>query len=158
MSKETLHATTVIDASPAAVFGVLARPSSHAAIDGTGWVRGAVDDELLTASGQIFRVGMYHPHHPNGTYEMCNEVLAFEPARTISWRPGYVADETGRLDFGGWLWRYDLTPIPADRTEVTLTYDWSGAEPKAREIIQFPPFPVAHLKTSLMHLAALVTG
>ena len=89
---------------------------------------------------------------------MSNEVLAFEPARAISWRPGYVADDTGRLEFGGWTWGYELTPVGDARTEVTLTYDWSGAGPEAREEIQFPPFPVAHLESSLEHLAALVAG
>jgi hypothetical protein len=26
--------------------------------------------------------------HPDGSYEMCNLVLAFEPPRVISWKPG----------------------------------------------------------------------
>jgi hypothetical protein len=48
------------------------------------------------------------PNHPDGNYEMANEVLVFEPPNVISWQPGYAADD-GRLRFGGWTWRYDLT-------------------------------------------------
>ena len=56
---------------------------------------------------------------------------------------------------GGWIWRYDLEPVGDDRSEVTLTYDWSGVPPHIREGIQFPPFERSHLDNSLKHLAAL---
>jgi len=56
--------------------------------------------------------------------------------------------------FGGWIWRYDLNPVGEDRTEVTLTYDWSGVVPEMRDI-QFPPFDRSHLDNSLKHLAEL---
>jgi hypothetical protein len=52
---------------------------------------------------------MYHENHPDDSYEMANLVLAFEPPRAISWKPGYVSPETGKLEFGGWIWGYDLT-------------------------------------------------
>jgi len=58
--------------------------------------------------------------------EMCNLVLAFEPPPAISRKPGYVSPETGQLEFGGWIWRYDLTQLGPDKTRVTLSYDWSA--------------------------------
>jgi uncharacterized protein YndB with AHSA1/START domain len=72
-----------VAAPPARVFAVLADPTSHAAIDGTGWVRDAVDPALLTEAGQVFRVDMYHPNHPNGEYRMANKVLVLDPPRAI---------------------------------------------------------------------------
>jgi hypothetical protein len=60
---------------------------------------------------------------------MANQVLAFEPPRVISWKPGYVSPATGKLEFGGWIWRYDLTQLGPDETKVTLTYDWSAVGP-----------------------------
>ena len=33
---------------------------------------------------------MYHENHPDGGYEMANQVLAFDPPRVISWKPGYM--------------------------------------------------------------------
>ena len=91
MTEENVSATTTISASAEAVFAVLADPSRHAAVDGTGRVRDSVDGQRLTGSGQIFRVAMYHENHPDGSYEMCNLVLAFEPPRVISWKPGYMS-------------------------------------------------------------------
>ena len=99
---------------------------------------------------------MYHENHPDGSYEMANQVLAFEPPRVISWKPGYVSPETGKLEFGGWIWRYDLTPLGLDETEVTLSYDWSAVGPVPRQRIKFPPFTPDHLDNSLSHLAAIV--
>ncbi len=156
MTEETVSATTTVSASAETVFAVLADPSQHAAIDGTGRVRGSRDSQRLTGPGQIFRVAMYHENHPVGSYEMANRVLAFEPRRVISWEPGYVSPATGKLEFGGWLWRYDLTQLGPDETEVTLSYDWSAVGPVPRQHIQFPPFPPDHLDNSLRHLAAIV--
>ena len=59
------------------------------------------------------------------------------------------------LEFGGWIWRYDLEPLGPAKTEVTLTYDWSGVPAQSREHIQFPPFDNSHLDNSLKHLAEL---
>jgi uncharacterized protein YndB with AHSA1/START domain len=156
MTDETVSATTTISTSAEAVFAVLADPSRHAAIDGTGWVRSANDSQRLTGSGQVFRMAMYHPNHPNGSYEMANQVLAFEPPRVISWQPGHVSPATGELEFGGWVWRYDLAQLGPDETEVTLSYDWSAVGPAPRQRLQFPPFSSDHLDNSLRHLAAIV--
>ena len=158
MTEENVSATTTISASAETVFAVLADPSRHAAVDGTGRVRDSVDGQRLTGSGQIFRVAMYHENHPDGSYEMCNLVLAFEPPRVISWKPGYMSPATGKLEFGGWIWRYDLTQLGPDETKVTLSYAWSEVGPGPRQRIQFPPFPADHLDNSLSHLAAIVAS
>jgi len=120
-------------------------------------VCGPLDGERLTTSGQVFRMGMYHPNHPDGRYEIANQVRELDPPRAISWEPG-TEDAEGCLSFGGWIWRYDLAPAADGGTEVRLTYDWSGATPQAREVIEFPPFDVEHLENSLRHLAVLATA
>lgn len=155
MADDTISATTIIVASAQTVFALLADPAQHASIDGTGWVCEALDTERLTAAGQIFRMSMYHPNHPNGNYEMANLVLEFDPPRTISWKPGYDDDE-GKLQFGGWIWRYDLASAEHSNTAVTLSYDWSAVPDPIRDHIGFPPFPPDHLGNSLAHLAGLV--
>ncbi len=164
MATETLSASITVPASPDVVFAVLADPPSHAAIDDsdsstrrTGWVGKAVDIEPLTRSGQVFRMGMYHPNHPDGHYVTANQVREFDPPRTISWATG-TEDADGVLSFGGWVWRYDLTATADDATELRLTYDWSGATAEARKVINFPPFDVEHLQTSLRRLAELATS
>jgi hypothetical protein len=56
------------------------------------------------------------------------------------------------------IWRYDLTQLGPDQTNVTLSYDWSAVGPTPRQRIQFPPFAPDHLDNSLSHLAAIVAG
>lgn len=153
MPNDVMTAETTVDAGAEAIFAVLADPSTHAAIDGTGWVRESLDGATLTADGQMFRIAMYHPNHPDGDYEMANKVVAFDPPRTIAWEPGQAIGDS--VEFGGWIWRYDLTPLDSSRTEVTLTYDWSGVPAELREHIGFPPFGREHLDNSLQNLAAL---
>src|ERR671937_489330 len=140
MAEDSVSATRVIDASAETIFAVLADPAKHAAIDGTGWVRESPDSERLTAAGQVSRMAMYHPNPPDGNYEMANRVQVFDPPSTISWEPGYDAGD-GTLRFGGWTWRYDLTPAGPSSTTVTLSYDWSAVPDSIREHIGFPPFP-----------------
>lgn len=162
MTEEVLAATAIIDAAADTVFDLLADPSTHAALDGTGNVRHPVDTAPLTGPGQIFRMAMFHEQHPNKDYEMSNRVEVFDRPRAIAWQPGTQArhipgreaidDDT--VEWGGWIWRYDLAPIAAGQTEVTLSYDWSGVPPSRRDIT-FPPFPAQYLDDSLQHLAAL---
>jgi hypothetical protein len=157
MPGERVDATTVINAPAEAIFAVLANPARHAAIDGTGWVGESLEGKSLTAAGQIFRMSMYHPNHPDGTYQTANRVQVFDPPRAISWEPGQE-DGDGTLSFGGWVWRYDLTPAGPSETTVTLTYDWSAVPDPIREHIGFPPFPPDHLGNSLAHLAELASS
>jgi hypothetical protein len=156
MGDDSVCAITIIYVPADVIFGVLADPTKHAAIDGTGWVREPLDSQPLTEVGQIFRMDMYHDNHPDGGYRMANRVAVFDPPSTISWEPGHYADD-GSLRFGGWIWRYDLAPAGPDKTKVTLTYDWSAVPDSIRERIPFPPFAPDHLGNSLAHLAELAT-
>jgi len=156
MADDSVSATTVIDAPAEAIFAVLTDPAKHVAIDGTGWIRETAGRVPLTAVGQVFRMPMYHPNHPNGDYETANLLQVFDAPTAISWKTGYDGDD-GELHFGGWTWRYDLRPTATAKTEVTLTYVWSATSQATRELIGFPPFTPDHLATSLAHLAELVT-
>ena len=122
MTNEMLSATISIKAPTETVFALLADPATHAAIDGTGWVRDPLERQSLTATGQVFRMAMYHPDHPNRDYEMANLVELFDPPHAISWKPGYDPGD-GALRFGGWIWRYDLASLAPSETEVRLSYD-----------------------------------
>ena len=158
-----MNATTTVSAPIEVVFDVLADPTTHEAIDGTGWVRESLDGTPLTDSGQVFRMGMYHENHPDKNYEMANRVEVFDPPHAVAWQPGSGPDgamtsastRDADIDYGGWMWRYDLKSVGAAETEVTLTYDWSRVPPHTREVIGFPPFDVQHLQNSLKHLAEL---
>lgn len=154
MAEDNVSATLTVAASAARVFAVLADPTTHASIDGTGWVQEAADRAPLSEVGQVFRMDMYHANHPDGDYRVANKVQVFDPPRAIGWMTG-EEKEDGRLEFGGWFWRYDLAPLGASETAVTLTYDWSAVPRYIRDYLQFPPFGPKHLTNSLHHLAKL---
>jgi dihydrofolate reductase len=61
VERENVTAFLAVAAPAARVFAALADPTTHAAIDGTGWVQEAVDRAPLTEVGQIFRMDMHHP-------------------------------------------------------------------------------------------------
>ncbi|MDQ1490526.1 MAG: hypothetical protein QOJ23_3040, partial [Actinomycetota bacterium] len=88
METERVTASTTIEAAPVAVFAVLADPSAHADIDGTGWVRESLEGDRITAAGQVFRMAMYHPNHPDKDYKIANLVELFDEPRAIAWKPG----------------------------------------------------------------------
>jgi hypothetical protein len=99
-------------------------------------------------------MAMYHDNHPDGTYQAAKKVVVFD--HTIAWETGHDPAANGELEFGGWVWRYDLTPMRQSETEVKLSYDWSAVPAFRRECIQLPPFDPDHLHHSLNHLAELV--
>jgi Polyketide cyclase / dehydrase and lipid transport len=152
MNEDKLSVRATVNAPADTVFAVLADPTTHEAIDGTGWVRQPLDGKPLSQVGQVFRMAMYHANHGGKDYEVANRVDVFDPPRAIAWHPGQGADDAD-LDFGGWFWRYDLVPVGDGRTDVTLTYDWSAVPSQVREHISFPPFEPSHLDNSLRHLA-----
>lgn len=147
-----------IEASAEAVFSVLADPSTHSDIDGTGWMRESLDCDRITTCGQVFRMAMHHESHPDKDYEMGNRVEVFDEPQAIAWKPGQESPQRGELSFCGWIWRYDLEASGPLRTTVTLTYDWSAVALDVRKQIQFPPFGHDHLDNSLQHLSDLVAA
>ncbi|MBO0811438.1 MAG: hypothetical protein J2P23_05270 [Microlunatus sp.] len=165
MANEKVSASVVIAVPAAGLFAVLADPRSHAAIDGSGrsasggigGIQEPVDTAPLAELGQVFRMHMYHPRHPDGDYRTANKIIAFDPPYAIGWLTGTENDD-GELEFGGWFWRYDLAPLGPAATQVTLTYDWSAVPDRIRAYLSFPPFAPEHLINSLHRLQDLATG
>ena len=89
MDQENVSATLTVAVPAARVFAVLADPTTHSAIDGTGWVQESADRAPLTEVGQIFRMDMYHPGHPDGDYQTVNKVQVLDPPRAIGWLTGH---------------------------------------------------------------------
>jgi uncharacterized protein YndB with AHSA1/START domain len=84
VDRDNVSATLTFAVPAVSVFAVLADPAAHAAIDGTGWVQEAADRAPLTEVGQVFRMDMYHPDHPDGDYRTANQVQVIDPPRAIS--------------------------------------------------------------------------
>ena len=101
-----------VPAEPQAIFDLLADPSQHPVIDGSGTVRAPTDEhvERLTLGskfGMSMKFGM--------PYKMTNEVVEFDEPNLIAWR-----------HVGHHVWRYRLRPVDGG-TEVTEEFDWTDA-------------------------------
>ena len=125
---KTMQVTRTIQAPADRVFAVLADPTQHTVIDGSGLLRGSESD-AISGIGQVFVVDMYRDDL--GAYRVLNTVTAFEPDRRIGWAPNLDPDCAlaeqlrGKITTGGHTYVYDLS-ARGDATEVTQTYDWSG--------------------------------
>jgi uncharacterized protein YndB with AHSA1/START domain len=145
MSDRSVSVSRVIAAAPEKIFDVLATPSGHAVIDGSGTVKGEqVGPDRLTAVGDRFGMKMKMYGVP---YKMSSDVVEFEENRLIAW-----------AHFGGHRWRYELEPVE-EGTRVTETFDWSTAKaPKFIELMGYPKKHPAAMEKTLERLDEHVTA
>lgn len=136
----------VIAAPPEKIFDVLADPSQHPVIDGSGTVKDIRGEEPSRLSlgakfGMSMRIGI--------PYGITNTVVEFDENRLIAWR-----------HYGGHRWRYELEPAGAG-TRVRETYDWSTAIIPTRIYIAVSGWPKRAeeaMTRTLERLDARVTG
>jgi hypothetical protein len=108
------------------IFQILADPAGHVAMDGSGMVRGAVSEAMVSGVGDVFVMKMYYSEH--GDYEMNNHVVEYERDRRIGWEPeaGRGHPDASAPDARwGQRWIFDLAPDGPDATIVTEIYDCS---------------------------------
>jgi uncharacterized protein YndB with AHSA1/START domain len=109
----------VVAAPPEAVFDLLADPSRHIELDGSGQLRGVTPGVPQRLSlGATFGMTM----HMGMGYTMTNTVIEFEESRRIAWK-ATVAGFLGRF-MGGRIWRYELEPVEGG-TRVRESWDIS---------------------------------
>ncbi|MGO9877295.1 MAG: SRPBCC family protein [Acidimicrobiia bacterium] len=117
-TSDTETVERVIPAPAEAIFALLADPSRHHDIDGSGSVRDAKNSPRRVKLGDTFGMSM----KLGIPYSMVSEVVDFEDNRCIAWQsrlPGIL----GKLS-GGRIWRYDLEPVEGG-TRVRETWDIS---------------------------------
>lgn len=154
---EPVTVSRVVPAPPAAVFRVLANPTRHTDLDGSGMLRGAVTETPVSRVGDVFVMRMYYSEH--GHYEMNNHVVEYEQDRRIAWEP-----EAGRGHPGhglpgsrwGHRWIYTLSPAGPGSTLVTEAYDCSRAPADERDGMQGGQVWVSGMERTLERLADAV--
>ncbi len=107
----------VIEAPASVIFSVVADPSRHPDIDGSGALVNAKEGTpprlaLGSTFGMSMKLGV--------PYSMTNTVIEFEPDRRIAWQT-VLAGPLGRL-LGGRIWRYQFEEVDGG-TKVTETWD-----------------------------------
>jgi hypothetical protein len=150
-----------IDAAASDIFRVLTDPRSHAAMDGSGMVRGFVSDTPVSAVGDVFVIKMYYVEH--GDYEMNNHIVEYEQDRRIGWapeagrgHPDAVGPEADRR--WGQRWIYDLVPDGPEATVVTEIYDCSGVGEDDRLSMDNGRIWIEAMTKTLERLDQLCTG
>ena len=121
---DTTSVERVIAAPPAAIFALLADPSRHRDIDGSGTLRGTGEGPRRLAKGDTFGMSM----RAGVPYTMTNEVVELEPDRRIAWQARPVQAWAQRF-IGGRIWRYELEPVEGG-TRVRETWDISQEQVK----------------------------
>ena len=154
MSEPTrMTVTRVIPASAEVIFALVTLPSGHVAMDGSGMLLAAQDDQPLTAVGDTFVIHMDREPLGDipdmGEYDVLNTVLAIEQDRLLEWNVGTV----GRPPFGH-FYGIALTPISDSQTEVANYVDWSGLPDKWKDRVKFPVVPQHMMEASLVRLEA----
>lgn len=106
----------VIPAPPEKIFELLADPSRHRDIDGSGTVRDPTEKSERLKLGSTFDMKM----KLGIPYTMRNTVVEFEEGRKIAWQP-----RPKRMrSFGGRIWRYELESVDGG-TRVRESWDIS---------------------------------
>lgn len=97
-----------IDAPASVIFDLLADPSKHALLDGSGTVQEMQSGPVRLSLGAHFGMGM----RVRVPYRTDNTVVEFEEGRLIAWS-----------HFNRHRWRYELEPLDETSTRVTETFD-----------------------------------
>ncbi|WP_293784188.1 SRPBCC family protein [uncultured Aeromicrobium sp.] len=147
MDGNIVSAERVIAADPETIFALLSDASRHPAFDGSGTVRALKDTSQPLRLGSRFGMSMKW----GLPYTTVNEVVAFEPGRTIAWRTTMFGGLAG-----GRVWKYELLPVEGG-THVRETWDIS--QDKQRLLLRHSGLPERTrraMQASLKRLAALV--
>ncbi len=99
------------------IFDILADPSRHQEIDGSGTVKGSPEGSQRLALGSKFGMSM----KMGIGYSMVSTVVEFEENRRIAWQPRPTFS-LAKFLAGGRIWRYVLIPQD-DGTLVRESWD-----------------------------------
>jgi hypothetical protein len=138
-----VSASRVIAADAQTLFDIVADPTLHHVIDGSGSVKGTSGGTRKLALGDKFTTRM----RLGVPYIISNKVVEYTEGRRIAW-----------AHLGGWRWRYEFEPVEGG-TEVTETFDWSPS--KAGAYIDFMKWPEKNrrsIESTLARLDAFATN
>ncbi|HTX96781.1 MAG TPA: SRPBCC family protein [Mycobacterium sp.] len=120
-SERIVSATRVIAASADRIFELIADPSRQPSWDGNGNLASAAPGQRVRQVGDVFKTTL-----TNGAVRE-NHVVEFVEGSKIAWCPAEP-----RKQPSGHLWRWELSPVNAELTTVTHTYDWTALTDASR--------------------------
>ena len=133
----------VIEADAQTLFDIVADPTLHHVIDGSGSVKGVRGGSRKLALGDTFSASM----RIGVPYLITNKVVEYTEGRRIAW-----------AHIGGWRWRDKFEP-DGERTNVTETFDWSTSKAGAYiRLMKWAPKNRASMERTLARLDAFATN
>jgi uncharacterized protein YndB with AHSA1/START domain len=161
MTEPSISISRDIPAPAERIFSILVRAVAHPEVDGTGMVRGAIDDVDITKVGDVFAMNMFNDNL--GDYVMESHVVEFEPGRRIVWEP--VMRSNSKPEFQDRVgvpahhqWGWQLEPLDADRTRVTEFFDCSRSPEWLQEAVKGGEGWRTGIEASLDNLEKLVAS
>lgn len=145
-AEKIVSVSRVVAADPSDIFELLAQPTRHHEIDGSGMIQstGADAPDRLSL-GATF--GMEMKFLGFLPYRITNTVVEFIENERIAWR-----------HFGRHIWRYELTPQDG-ATLVTESFEWGTAPiPKYYELVNYPSINKGYIEATLERLAEVFGG
>ena len=138
-----VSASRKIDAGPERIFELIADPAAQPRWDGNDNLASAPAGQRVRRTGDVFTMTLTRGQIRE------NHVTEFEESRLIAWMPAEVGQAPP-----GHLWRWELEPAGASRTQVTHTYDWTRLTDRNR-LPRARWTTADRLRASLDRLAAL---
>ncbi len=152
-TSDVASAERVIPAPPDKIFDLLADPSRHRDIDGSGTVRDAKAGSERLAMGSQFGMAM----KVGLPYSMVSEVIEFEENRRIAWQTRLPSSWGAKLG-GGRIWRYELEPVDGG-TLVRETWDISQEAALSKPLVaRGRAKTVENMDRTLARIEELVTA
>lgn len=160
-SYQPVSVSRTIQAPAEKLFGLLAHSANHPIIDGSGMLREAPSDVVLSRVGDVFTMTMHNDEM--GDYEMSNHVVEYELNRRIGWEPVLAAasrpeDQDDIGECAHHRWSYELTPIDSGSTLVVETYDCVRSPEWLRKAVKGGTRWTSSMTATLEKLDALSHG
>lgn len=122
------------------IFDLVATPTEHPRIDGSGTVQTSnVQGPERLSLGDTFSVDMKF----GAKYRMTNTVVEIEEGRLIAWKPG-----------GDYVWRYRFSPVEGG---TVVTEEWDASSSKRCFMMRLLGFPRRNRRGITQTLARIHT-
>lgn len=161
MAEPSISVAREIPAPAGRIFSILVRPAAHPDVDGSGMLRAALEDVVISKVGDVFAVKMFNDEM--GDYVMENRVVELEPDRRIAWEP--VLRSIDKPEFksdagepGRHQWGWQLEPLDAGRTRVTEFFDCSRSPDWLQKAVKGGERWRPEIEASLDNLERLVVA
>ena len=161
MAEPSISVSRDIPAPAGRIFSVLASPTAHPDVDGTGMLRTPLEGVVISKVGDVFAMNMFNDEM--GDYVMDNRVVEFEPDRRIVWEP--VMRSVDKPEFKSGVgepahhqWGWQLEPLDSSRTRVTEFFDCSRSPDWLQQAVKGGEQWRPGIEASLENLERLVAG